>query len=364
MGSFRLKHAPRISALAFLLCLLASLSEGQSTSVPPSPECNHDFPKFYTSQTSCDMAQIVCLDGFGKTCVDNLISKLGKMTDRCGTQAMQALLLRQQIMEMLQNASLQVDGFLSEVDSETGHVRAVRNELADRRDAAVGRSNLGSAVGTAGGGLGSALNLGSAAVNTAGNWVSASFGGVGAVFGFLGYFQQSGPMGCFPDLREKPGEKETKDQCPKLEAGKTESPPAATGKRCRPWPKDQLCESDTPPHGCSPRMLYALAFPDCNEEAGFHSSYDDLINKYLKAHAPGKRLSRRATLMHSWGLDDQAKLEAQQDLFTSNIAPRKLSISNLDDRANKLADLRWRVALMHRDLGMLTHDLAVALQCH
>lgn len=349
---------PMFHALVLFVCCLASVVEGQAPAVPLPPDCNQDFPNFYSTATSCEMAKTVCLEGTSNSCVSDLVRELGKMTDRCGTQGTQALILRQEITEMILNASLQVDGFLSEVDSEAGHIHTVSDALAERRDRAVNRSTFGAAIGTAGGAVGSALNLGDAALNIAGNSVNATFGGLGAVFAFLGYFQQNGPMGCFPDLRNDPGKKEAKNQCPKLEKSQTSAPEMA----CTPWPQDQPCNSESPPRGCSPRMLYAFAFPECNQEAGFHSSYDDLINRYLDSAPPGRIHTRRETLMLIWGLD-RAQLQQRQELFTSNAEPRKLSIDELHDRSDKLNDLRWRVALMHRDLGQLTHDLAIALRC-
>jgi len=38
---------------------------------------------------------------------------------------------------------------------------------------------------------------------TVGNYFGAAGGGLGTVFGFLGYFEQlHGPKGCFPEIRE------------------------------------------------------------------------------------------------------------------------------------------------------------------
>jgi hypothetical protein len=86
------------------------------------------------SDTSCEMAREVCytkmLSNGGKaldktSCVYDLIVKLGKLNDRCGTQAPEALMLCQEISELVLTASLQVDGFLAEIDSETAEIRAV-----------------------------------------------------------------------------------------------------------------------------------------------------------------------------------------------------------------------------------------------
>jgi len=307
--------------------------------------------------------------------------------DRCGARATQALILRQEISEMVLTASLQVEGFLSEIDNETAEIRAVHDELTDRRDTAVGHSALASAIASGGGAIGSALSLVGDAAGTVGDYVGAVSGAAGAVFGFLSYFQQRGPRGCFPDLRRNPKEK---DQCDKLKDENVPIPCRDTASNggedaCKSGkgPKFCRCDSENPPSGCSPRMLYQLFCPVREGKTGFHSDYDHVINAYL---GDGPQ-SRRGSLIQTWAtpIIEQAKKEgdgkAEQDkketdlnpnellrtkkpfLFTSNRDPRKLSIDELTERANRLADLRAVVSLMNRDLGRLTEDLATDLQC-
>jgi len=270
---------------------------------------------------------------------------------------MEALILRQQITERVFTASLQVDGFLSEIDSETGQIRAVHDDLTDRQTAKVASSTLGSAIGTGGGAVGSTLALGSTAAATAGNWFGATFGTLGAVFGFVGYFQGGhSPKACFPSLGQKP------NQC-------TVPPPV---DQCDP-------KNKTPPaNGCSPVMLYHLVFPEAkaNADVGFHSDYDLPIENYLR----DKR--RRETLINPWiieakNLAEKKKKKKPEDptdsnnvlksaepfLFASNKKPLKVSIDDLTNRANKLGDLRAVVARMNRDLSRLMEDLATGLQC-
>jgi hypothetical protein len=57
--------------------------------------------------------------------------------------------------------------------------------------------------------------------------------------------------------------------------------------------------------------------------------------------------------------DDQ-KIER---LITRNTDPRKLSIDDLTDRANKLADVGAVVSRLNRDLSRLANDLAKGLRC-
>jgi len=374
-----------LCSLAVCLILGACPAQGQSIAAAQPDKCpapSHLVGDLCLRDTSFEIAHEVCLAGSPnspKTCVCDLIHKLGHMeqTNRCGAQASQALILRQEISEMVLTASLQVDGFLAEIDSETAEIRAVRDRLIDQRDKAVGRSTLGSAVGTGGGAVGSALALGATTVSTAGNWVAAVFGGVGAVYGFLGYFQQRGPQGCFPDLQADPEKKDEKNQCRKLDDKKNS---VQTSKDVPPEGNQSPCDpkKTNPSSACSPRMLYRLVFPEDEygtEKAGFHSEYDPVIDAYL---GEGPQ-SRRETLVQPWREEamEQANkkgkvkpadandlLRSEEPyLFTSNSDPRKLSIDNLTDRANKLADLRWRVSLLNRDLSRLAEDLASGLRC-
>ncbi|MGO9516476.1 MAG: hypothetical protein ACLPND_05475 [Candidatus Korobacteraceae bacterium] len=267
---------------------------------------------------------------------------------------------------MILTASLQVDGFASEIDSETAEIRAVHDRLTSQRDAKVSNSTLGGAIGTAAGAIGSALTLVGDAAATVGDYFGAVGGGVGAFFGFLGYFQAGGSRGCFPDLSEDPEKKDKKKQCPKLG-------PLKDTKQCPMPDADVVCDpqSSVPARGCSPRMLYQLVFgPDCGKEAGFHSWYDDTIQGYLAqkpehregaANGQEEKKSRRDALLETWG--GESDVRKQTELFTSNKNPYKLSIGNLEDRTNKLADLRTVVSLTNRDLSRLTEDLATGLRC-
>jgi hypothetical protein len=317
-------------------------------------------------ETSIEIAEEVCLrdgtvdpqqpDG-SKTCAYQLIKDLSEMPGRCHN--VEALVLRQEITEMVFTASLQVDGFLSEIDSETAEIRAVHDQLSDLRDKAIQHSTLGSVVSGIGGAVGSALALASDAASTVGDYIGATSGAAGAFFDLLGYFQQRGPKGCFPDLREKPKDK---DVCPKLDKADADHSDEPEGKEfCIPnW--TTVCDATASPRsGCSPRMLYPLLFPKCNEWAGFHGEYDDPIQTYLASKPPGKQENRGDALIKTWGQKDE--LRENTSLFTSNSTPRKLSIDQLADRANKLDDLRTLVSRMNRDLSRLTEDLAQGLRC-
>jgi hypothetical protein len=327
-----------ICAVAVGLFLAARPTCGQSTpdSKPTAADddCGQLLLGTPNERTSTFVANLVRgTDPAGReTRACDLIRKLGAMTepDRCIAQATNALILRQELTDMILTASLQVDGFLTEIDNEAGHIRAVHDGLADRRDSTVNRSSLGSAAGTGGGAIGSALALvGGAASTAAGNWLSATFGGLGAAFSFWGYFKANGPKGCFPDVQGTPCQK----------------------------PNAQVVSCEDPknhPGGCSPTMLYHLLLSkDNDKKIGFHSDYDPLIERYLET-------GWRQKLIAEWQWDEKNPNYA---LIAGNSDPRKLSIDRLTDRANKLAELRGVASFIKFDLSLLMTDLSPRLVC-
>jgi hypothetical protein len=291
-------------------------------------------------KTSWEVAQDVCTYddskhqelGQPETCLPVLIRTLGAMSvsDRCDAQALKALLLRQDISEMVQAASLQVDGFLAEVDSESNHIREVKDTLTDRQNSNISRTSLGSNIGTAGGAVGSALALGANTAVTVGSWVGAVFGGFGASFGFWNYFASSrSPKGCFPS--------KTNSKCEYFEC-----PNEGTADRA-----------------CSPAMLFSL-FPEPTPfTEPFHSDYDPIIAKYLQEK------DRKRQLIENWEEDSKDKkgqIHLEIDKLTaSNLKPANFPIDQLSERQNKLSDLRALVARINRDLSRFTNDLAIGL---
>ena len=379
----------RLTVLVFYLLLKNVPILGQSTLSAPPEQCT-SIGILCLRKPSLDAAREVCSEihrndgenvvtyGEPARCAFDLIARLGSIPKRARCEppydrGTEALILRQEISEMVQTASLQVQGILAEIDSETAKIRAVHDDLSDRRDRAVSISTLGGAIGTGGGAVGSSLALASKTA-MAGNWVGAVFGGVGTVFSFLGYQQQRGPKGCFPQVGKDPNHCQPVNPC-----DLTTQQQEPTSGSIAPAQKKSL------PQGCSPTMLYHLVFPQANVDAdvGFHSGYEPSIDNYLNDD------QRRETLVQPWvqQAQDQANAEKKKKktktnpndpvknspnyvlkteepfLFASGKNPFKLSIDDLDGRAKKLADLRAVVARMNRDLGRLTEDLAAGLQC-
>jgi hypothetical protein len=368
-----------LCALAVFLFLGAGAARGQSAASDTQSHLQCPDPKFpltplqaagcyygdlYLRNTSYDIAAIVCLKDDVRPCrLHELIERLGKMKKRCVTEAAddiaevtKALIWRQEISETVLTASLQVDGFLAEVDSESARIRAAHDGLTDQRDKAVGHSTLWTNLGTGGGAVGSALALGSQMAMTAGGWVGAVSGGVGTLFSFLGYHQAAGPKGCFPEYKRDSKSKDA--PCDDLKK---------PIKTMLDKDKDPCGESGSNGYGCSPSMLSFFLF---KIDPGFHSIPDPIVKTYLT--------DRRSGLMGQWGIDQSqinaltnpgdntiVKKEDQpiEALITRNESRRKLSIDDLTDRANKLADLRAVASILNRDLSRLTEDLATGLRC-
>jgi hypothetical protein len=323
-------------------------------------------------KTSFDIAKMVCTtdspDG-PKTCpLPDLIKQLGNIDQRCTTQSTRALSLRQEINDLVLTASLEADGYVAEIDSETAQIRAVHDHLADKRDKAVGKSTFGSAAGTAGGAVGSALALASDTAMTVGSWIGAVSGAVGAGYSFAQIFVAKGPTGCFPDYNPKWDPNSSKEtQCPNLKEPVKKLDPTSS--------KLDPC-GDSVSHGCSPSILSYFLF---EIDPGFHSKPDPMIETYLVTSRPElNHNSYRSELMAEWGTgqDTIDSLKAKNDslkvtkdqraieiLSTRNESPRKLSIDDLTDRTNKLADVRTIAARINRDLSRLTADLSKGLRC-
>jgi len=277
--------------------------------------------------------------------------------------------LHQEITEMVLTASLQVDGFLAEIDSETAHIRAVKDSLTARQTTAINRSSLGNDTGTGGGAAGSALALAAKTAMTVGSWVGAVSGGFGAGFGFLNYYETArSPKGCFPDYNPDYNSHRNSECSDLKEPVTLKIDPVHNPKDKDPCDSANKSKPNQFPHGCSPSMLSYLLF---QIDPGFHSEYDQTIDTYLDRN--------RKELGEEWGGDtelgklvklskDAPKDNLENDpeierLITRNNSRRKLSIDDLTDRQNKLADVRAVASRINRDLSRLTDDLARGLRC-
>ncbi|HZS08108.1 MAG TPA: hypothetical protein VFD58_24960 [Blastocatellia bacterium] len=288
-----------LSQLLLITCLTfaTGLAPAQAQT-PPAVETAQVKPKL--SPGAEEVAKIIG--------VMPLVERLSQIPRGAGgAMTPEELGLRQQITEAVLTASLEVDGVIAEIDSETDHITNVRTQLEARRDRALAISNIASIIGGGVTGVaGTALQFSDNTAKT-GNVIGVVGGAFSTVLSFVGLRVQRG------------------------------------GKLSL---------------GTSPNML-ARFF---NRKAEFHSEYPEEIWAYLDHVPPGESgtETRRALLIKEWTdvgrLESKASPKADQkiDSLTSSASQqRRLTIDLLTDRAAMLADVRARVSLMKRDLSKL-----------
>jgi hypothetical protein len=224
-----------------------------------------------------------------------------------GVMSLEAMSLRQQITESVVGSGLEVDGVITEIDSELAEISVIRAQLEDRRDRALAIGNLANIVaGGATGVIGTAMQL-SDGTTKAGNIIGVAGGAVSTMLSLVGLRQQRGgklPLGTTPNMLAK---------------------------------------------------LFGLA-PE------FHSDYPKEVWTYLNDTPPTEPGdgTRRERLIKQWTdtgrleSGDSRKAQHKIELLTSGASDqRPLTIDLLNDRAAMLADLRAMVGLMKRDLSKL-----------
>lgn len=221
--------------------------------------------------------------------------------------SLEAMKLRQQLTEVVLAASLDADGVIAELDSETEKLAVIRSFLEARRDRALQIGAVANIVASGTGGiLGTALQFGENTAN-AGNWIGIAGNSISTVLSLIGLRQQQGGKYA---LRE------------------------------------------------SPNMLAPLF----GRETEFHSNYPDAIWQYLNLPTPTEpdKGTRTERLRKEWSefgrIDEKASakgLDKIAFLTSRSSEGRKLTIDLLSDRAAMLADLKVWVELFKRDLSKL-----------
>jgi hypothetical protein len=228
------------------------------------------------------------------------------------------LALRQDILETVTAASLEVDGVLAELESERARLSELSAALQARRDRAVNLTNVAGLV--TGTGLGIVVNAMQFSSSTAnlGNGLGVGSGIASTVLSIIGIRQQHGPQRSV---------------------------------------------------GRIPNMLAPLfARP-----AELNSDYPETVLAYLRSVPPGEPAdagSRLDQLMAEWkeagrvGPSGNAKNDQKIARLTSSLHEKtRLSIDDLSDRMAMLGDVTGRVGLMKRDLAELMHTLPAAGAC-
>jgi len=231
----------------------------------------------------------------------------------CGAPAtIEELTTRQELLEAVQKATLDVDGVLAEIANEQGQLSNLRTSLQFRRDTTVARLNAAALI--TGSGAGAAVSATQftgfgGRTNNIGDGVGVGAGAASTILSIIAARKQNGSrqsVGSIPNMLAP-----LFDQQPVLN---TYYPPAV--------------------------LRYLQAIP-ANEDAARGTRLDQLKAMWVESG----RLDRS-------GPKRQADIAA---LTTSSNATVKVSIQDLSTRIAMLLDVSGRVSLMKRDLSGFLH---------
>ena len=220
----------------------------------------------------------------------------------------QILWLHQHITEEVMAASLQVDATVAQIDNEIARANEVRGYLADRRDRAVSRANLLSAL--LGGSIGatsSGLQLSSGLTKPAAG-VGIGAGSLSAGLALAGIHEQKGKTSPFD------------------------------------FDSNMLAEFFDRP-----------ALPN--------SRYAAIIWTFLNESSPTGQtsLTRKEQLLQTWvqvnRIDSLSSADKIDRVTSQPSQSLKLTIDDFEDRAAMLEDVRARISYLKRDLGNLLGSL-------
>ena len=220
----------------------------------------------------------------------------------------QILWLHQHITEQVMAASLQVDATMAQIDNEIARANEVRGYLADRRDRAVSRANLLSALlGGAVGATSSGLQLSSALTKPAAG-VGIGAGTLSAGLALTG-------------IREEKGKRIPFDFESNMLA--------------------EFFERPTLPNSQYPATVWTF------------------LNEMSPTGPTG--LTRKQQLLQTWvrvkRIDSLSSAEKIDRLTSQPSEMLKLTIDDFEDREAMLQDVRARISYLKRDLGVLLSSL-------
>ena len=245
---------------------------------------------------------------------DPLLKKLATLqTERaCGSPpTLEELTIRQQLLEAVQTAALDVDSVLGEISNEEGELSNLRTSLQGRRDSTVAKLNAAALItgSTAGAGVSATqfTTLGSK-TNNIGDGFGIAAGVASTIFSIMATRKQNGPNGTVGEV---------------------------------------------------PNMLAPLF----DRSPVLNTYYPNTVLQYLQTVPVNEDPSRGARLeqlkaqwVQSGRLDasDSGKRQREVAALTSSSDPSiKVSIQDLSNRIAMLVDVSGRVSLMKRDLAIM-----------
>jgi hypothetical protein len=218
------------------------------------------------------------------------------------------LWLHQSISERVTAASLEVDACIAQIDNEIAQANEVRGYLADRRDRAVTRANLLSAL------LGGGIGATSSGLQLSSNLIKPA-----AIVG--------------------------------ITAGTVSSSIAISGIRAQ---KGKTMQFDF-----NSNMLAEFFGRPALPDSQYPSTVWAFLNEVAR-NDPG--LTRKERLIQTWidvkRIDSLAGSTEKIDRVTSQPSElQKLNIDDFEDRVAMLQDVRAKISFLKRDLGVLLASL-------
>ena len=247
--------------------------------------------------------------------ISDLLEKLHNLRAQagCGSPpSLGELAARQDILEVVETSSLDVDGVLAEIENERAQLFELRAALASRRDRSLGFLNVANII--TGAGLGMVTNALQFSNSTTkiGDNIGIVSGLGSTVLSVLAIRGQRGP-------RQSVGR--------------------------------------------SPNMLAPLL----GRQPQLNTYYPPAVVEYLNSIPVGERAdsgSRLDQLTTEWRQDGRigpvgsAKTDQQIERLTSSLSNKtKLSVDDISDRIAMLSDVAGRVGLMKRDLSGLMKSI-------
>ncbi len=300
----RTRFSVRYASVLFFLLVIARNDSAQTNLVVTNPAMG--------ASGAANAQQTATILGFNP-----LMGKLqGLVSQRACESApsMEELMVRQQIVELVQTSVLDVDGVLAELSNERGELLDLRVSLQARRDRIVAKLNAVALI--AGSGFGAAVNATqftglSNRVQNTGDAIGIGSGVASTFFSILATRKQNGPS-------------EAVGEIPNMLAPLFNRKPVLNAYY-------------------SPQVLQYLQSVPANEDAKEGTRLEQLKAQWTQAGRLGSS---------SDPVKQQQKITS---LTTSENNDVKISISNLSDRIAMLQDVAGRVSLMKRDLAGVMH---------
>jgi hypothetical protein len=290
------------ATFAALAIAHSALAQAQTPSSPPRS-------RMLMERESEQVAQILGLDSR----IQQLRALRTQRPD--GSPAtLEEISIRQDLMEQIQIADLDVESVLAELSNERNLLSDLRTILQSRRDRTVNRLNTAALI--TGSGLGAIVNATQFTVlsdrtQNIGDGIGVGSGVASTIFSIMAARRQSGPKGSV---------------------------------------------------GEAPNMLAPLF----DRTPVLNSYYPAPVRRYLESVAPdaeSQKETRLDQLKATWIRDGRLdatntakRAQKIQAVSTSKDPQTKVSIDDLTDRIAMLGDVMGRVSLMQRDLALLMHS--------